>query len=439
MLTEKYFASISGPPIANNTAIAKDIGIYEHTLHPSHSTTSTFKKSSVPRNSLAVSETHVFAAQDDKSTVHVYSRAKGNQESTVTFQERIRSVAFCDDVLVLGTAEGRVIVWEICTGRQVTTPACHVQAVTCIASTPYHLLTGSDDSDVHVWDLPRLLELDTTIEHEPEKTLSNHRAAVVSIAISQSTNADTNMCVTAGKDRSCIIWNYQTGTALRTLLFPANPTSLCLDPCARAIYVSSDDGSIFAVDMFSEKALLGPQSIEAVSSVVQVASAFGSAPQEAGPASCLAVSYDGTALLSGHNKGQILRWDLSTRADSTQIANLNASISNLIFESPLPRTKSTQVTTVVKPFLGSRNYNFTAQLVTDLTEESRFEKMLNGKGFATGELESAIQALQQPHADSSGDSELKKENEALWDIINEQRALQKKTLERYAEAKAANT
>lgn len=114
MLTESYFSSVSGPPIANNTAIAKDVGVYEHTLHPSHSTATSFKKSSVPRHGLAVGETHVFAAQDEKSTVHVYARARGgNQEALVTFPERISCVLLLGDVLFLGTQEGRVIIWEV--------------------------------------------------------------------------------------------------------------------------------------------------------------------------------------------------------------------------------------------------------------------------------------------------------------------------------------
>lgn len=113
MLTESYLVSVTGQPLANNTAVSKDAGIYEHTLHPSHSTTNTFKKSSTPRNCLAVSDTHVFAAQDEKSTVHVYSRAKGNQEAVVTFPERIQSVALLDDVLFLGSQEGRLIIWEV--------------------------------------------------------------------------------------------------------------------------------------------------------------------------------------------------------------------------------------------------------------------------------------------------------------------------------------
>lgn len=113
MLTESYLVSISGPPLANNTAIVRDAGIYEHTLHPNHATTAVLKKSSVPRNALAASPSHVFAAQDDKSTVHVYTRPKGSQEATVTFSERIRTVALQDDVLFLGTQEGRLIAWEV--------------------------------------------------------------------------------------------------------------------------------------------------------------------------------------------------------------------------------------------------------------------------------------------------------------------------------------
>lgn len=423
--------------MANNTAIVKDAGIYEQTLHPNHSTTSTFKKSFAPPNCLAVSDTHVFAAQEEKSTVHVYSRAKGNQEALVTFPERIRSIALLGDVLFLGTQEGRLIVWEVCTGRQVTTPACHVQAVTCIAATPYHLVTGSDDSNIYVWSVPRLLELDSTIEHEPLETLPNHRAAITSLVVSQSVNPDTNICVSGSKDKSCIVWNYQLGVALRTILFPSSPLCVSLDPCARAIYISSDDGSLYAVDLFSEKALLGPHA-EATSTAIQVSSAFGASPQEAGPASCMALNYDGTILISGHPQGHILRWDLSGRTDSTELSNVNAAVTNIVFVSPLPYSRSTKPIEVVKPFMGSRSYNFTAQLDSSMEAETRFSKMLKTNGLPNDVLEQAILAFQAPDLDTVGDQELRKENEELWEVVNEQRALQKKTLQRYLDAKSAN-
>lgn len=113
MLSEQFFSSVSGPPITPNTAISKDIGIYTQTLSPSYAVKATFKKSSAPAHCLAVSDTHVFTAQDQKAHVHVYSRQRGNQEALVPFSERIQSLTLAGDVLVLGTAEGRLILWEV--------------------------------------------------------------------------------------------------------------------------------------------------------------------------------------------------------------------------------------------------------------------------------------------------------------------------------------
>ena len=65
-------------------------------------------------NALAASSTHIFAAQADKAVVHVYSRERGNQEALISFPERIHSLALIGEgVLVLGSAEGRVILWEV--------------------------------------------------------------------------------------------------------------------------------------------------------------------------------------------------------------------------------------------------------------------------------------------------------------------------------------
>lgn len=117
MLSEAFFSAVSGPPIAANTAISKDIGVYCQTFSPNYAVKTTFKKSAAPVNGLAVSDTHVFAAQNDKSQVHVYSRARGNHEVTVTFPQRIKSIALIGDVLAVGTTEGSLILWEVSQAR----------------------------------------------------------------------------------------------------------------------------------------------------------------------------------------------------------------------------------------------------------------------------------------------------------------------------------
>ncbi|KAM0259607.1 hypothetical protein ACHAQJ_003186 [Trichoderma viride] len=375
MLSDELFSSVCGPPIAANTAISKDVGIYAHTLTPTWAVKSSFKKSSAPVHCLALSDSHVYAAQDQKAHVHVYSRARGNQEALVPFQERIRCLALAGDVLVLGTAEGRIILWE---------------AVSCIAVSPNHVLSASDDSNINVWSLPRLLEPGQDIGHEPDRTLSNHRAAITDLVLGPGSNPETNLCVSASKDKTCILWNYQSGQVLRTLLFPTSPLCISLDPCARALFVSSEDGSLYLVELFGDKPLLGSRSAELASIVMQINSPLGVADEDAGPASCMAVSYDGTSIVTGHVKGKLFKWNLIDNSHPTELANLNVSVTNVAFAPLLSEKKHSQAVTVVKPNQSQRQYTLTTQLEGDLNHDTRFNQMLKTNGFSSETITQAL-------------------------------------------------
>lgn len=117
MLSECFVASTFASGRTPASATLRDVGVCLHEFQPSPTLRSTFKKSSTPANCLAVNPSHVFAAQAEKAIVHVYSRERGNQEATVPFPERIRSIATAGgkngDILVLGTEGGRLILWEV--------------------------------------------------------------------------------------------------------------------------------------------------------------------------------------------------------------------------------------------------------------------------------------------------------------------------------------
>jgi pre-rRNA-processing protein IPI3 len=114
MLTEQFVAAISGST-KPNTGVTKDQGIFVYEYQPLAAQRHVFKKSATAQNGIAVSSTHIFAAQTEKAIVHVYSREKGNQESIVPFPERIHSIALAaqDTVLLLGAESGRVLAWEV--------------------------------------------------------------------------------------------------------------------------------------------------------------------------------------------------------------------------------------------------------------------------------------------------------------------------------------
>ena len=284
--------------------------------------------------------------------------------------------------------------------------------------------------------MPHLLDIDVRADHEPDRSFSNHRAAITAVAVSKSTNAETAICISASKDKTCVIWNYHTGEALRTLLFSSVPLCLCLDPCARAVFVATEDNAVFAVEMFGDKALLGPRSEGLSSTAVQVTGSLGVAEADDGPASCIAASFDGTTLLTGHLKGKVLQWTLASDGHPAKVADLNSPVTNLVFSPPMAEKRPTTIHTIVKPTRAERQYTFTAQLETSLAEETKLERILSSKGFPSDALEAALIGLQQSYPGTSSAQGANEPNEELWQIINEQRALQQLTFQKYVEAKA---
>lgn len=195
------------------------------------------------------------------------------------------------------------------------------------------------------------------------------------------------------------MWNYRTGQVLRTLLFTSIPLCATLDPCARALVVASEDGSIFLVEFFGDKPLLGSRSAELSSIVVQVNSPLGVADADAGPATCLALNYNGTALITGHTKGKILKWNLTDNSHPAELANLNAAVTNLAFIPLLASPQSHQTTTVVKPHQNQRQYTLSTQIEAD-SPSTRFTEMMSTPGFSDDTITRALQSFATPASTS---------------------------------------
>ena len=118
MLTESFIASVLDSGKAKVGAANKDIGIHIYEYQPLSAIRTTFKKSITKPNCLAVSISHIFAAQAEKAVIHVYNRERGNQETIVPFPEKVTSLALigrydAPGILALGTAGGRILLWEV--------------------------------------------------------------------------------------------------------------------------------------------------------------------------------------------------------------------------------------------------------------------------------------------------------------------------------------
>ncbi|KAL1301550.1 hypothetical protein AAFC00_005789 [Neodothiora populina] len=381
MLTEQFAAALGIPttkiPSSSGT---KDVGVFVFESQPLTQPRSAFKKSTALQNCVAVSASHVFAAQADKAVVNVYSREKGSQEAIVPFPERIACVALAcqDSVLVAGSAEGRIFLWETHTGRLVVTSQAHLQAVTAVAADPESnfLLSGSADSSIHVWSIADLLSFSNQNTHSPLHTLTAHRSAITSLAVGHSSGS-YNVLVSASKDNTVIVWDYRNANLLRTILLPSTPLCLALDPADRAVYTGYEDGSVQSLNFFSEAFAAHAtddrdntknplyDEAQAALPVQPPATTRWSPPSEdiGATLSCM-LSYDGSVLTTGHASGKILHWDIPLARYSATYpptaSPLPAPVTNLIL---LPTTgfaaadktnaQATRTHTIVKPKHGA--------------------------------------------------------------------------------------
>jgi pre-rRNA-processing protein IPI3 len=376
MLTERFLVSTltSEKGTSSSSSALNDVGICLHELQPHLTPRHSFKKSSTHRNCLAISESHIFAAQADKAVIHVYNRERGNQEATVPFPERIHSLAYAgvgSALLVIGTAEGRLILWELASGRLVTSTTSHLQPVSSLVVTNNHsfILSGSADSSIHVWSLPNLISFpkDSTLstgnalQNTPLRTFSNHRSGITALSCGHSMTA-TNFAISASDDNACYIWAVASCEILRVILLSSTPFCFTVDPADRAIYLGYEDGNIQCIDLFQigSNNATGtlPDSVHnaAQDSSIHLDSkdAWSAASADIGSAQCICLSYDGTMLLSGHGSGRVLSWDVAKGRVQKSIADFRQSVTNLIMLRPdgLPSHRpSFQVKTITKPKL----------------------------------------------------------------------------------------
>ena len=366
MLTESFIAATLASGKASTNSSLKDIGIVSHEFQPHAIIKHGFKKSSTRTNCVAATDTHIFAAQSEKAVVHVYNRQKNNQEATVPFSERITSLSSCDardDILILGTEEGKLILWELATGRQVSSSASHLQAVTSVVieRSGHFIVSGSADSNAHVWSLVNLLSFsdsatDSRKLKSPIRTFSNHRSGISVLAISQG-RPSTAFAVSASEDNTCHIWSLESADILKTILLPHSPLSMTIDPANRAIFAGYENGRISRLDLLGAVTSSAGFSLEDSSgSMLQVKpeTTWSAGSEDLGTAQCLSLSYDGTILLSGHNSGKIMAWDVGRGRVQKFVVDLENSVTTLLSLRPRGlsmKKKSIKISSVTKPHM----------------------------------------------------------------------------------------
>lgn len=312
-----------------------------------------------------------------------------------------------------------------------STAAAHLQPVTCLVVDPTSnfILSGSSDANVHVWSLPQLLSFSKPESKGPEQkapnsplnTFSNHRGAITALAVGHSTSS-SNIAISAAKDNTVVVWQYQQGLVLRTYLLSSTAVSLALDPADRALYVGYETGNLQMVDFYETPSIQAPlfnKDLQSTPCQIPGEQQWRVPAETYGPALSLAVSYDGTKLLSGHQNGSILSWDVGRRKYTATVADYTHPITNLQmlppegFVSSPPSSSSASssftIHNIVKPRYDQKlsdsahssdsipfNYTFNAQLTPTIATTNKddiFTTALHHPSFPTSLIEEGLAEL----------------------------------------------
>ena len=199
-----------------------------------------------------------------------------------------------------------------------------------------------------------------------------------------------------------MIWDYHTGQLLRTIILPSMAVALALDPADRAFYAGYSDGTVQTVSLghesFSESLYTGSSAPFEPPKDSRWRLPF----ENAGALHALAVSYDGTTLLSSHASGHVLQWNVGCGKDVPSIVlSLEHPITNLITLLPTEIQPSesllTKLHAVTKPRFDAtfdaattngvipNTYNLHAQLLNDLSKGATIlnQQQFSEPSFAT--------------------------------------------------------
>lgn len=254
------------------------------------------------------------------------------------------------------------------------------------------------------------------------------------MAVGHSSSA-ANVVVSASKDNTAVVWDYKQNTLLATYLLGDTPLSLTLDPADRGFYATYEDGSVQYIDFYSDDNGATASAVDSLrdpdTSYTPITPASSSrwrpSNQDLGAGVSIALSWDGTTVLTGHSTGKIVAWSpISSTHLKSILTILPGPVTNIAFLPPTGFPTATasepkyKIHMIVKPRLDLKahisegevsspvpaGYNINAQLVGSIPRttvsayetrrkdgKSAFEEALTHTSFPAGMLERSLADL----------------------------------------------
>ncbi|KAF9258929.1 WD40 repeat-like protein [Marasmius fiardii PR-910] len=257
---------------------------------------------------------YLLAAQPDKSLLHVYNFQKDQISMKMVLPEKLSCIALDPkgDLCAAGTSQGRIYLWEVSSGILFNSWDAHYRQINVLRFTcdGVALISGSDDSGISVWSVPRLLDEDLQNDLPLSLfSLSDHTLPVTDIICGVGTFPSCRI-LTASVDHSVKLWDLASKSLLTTVMFPQVISSLAWDITERLFFAASSDGSIYQMNLFREREAIGGGGVsDVVRATEETRKERLISTQD--PITCIAISMS-SSLLVGTSSGLIHIYDIPT-------------------------------------------------------------------------------------------------------------------------------
>ncbi|WP_373534009.1 protein kinase [Microcoleus sp.] len=178
----------------------------------------------------------VLASGSYDKTIELWEVATGRKITSLTGHSNyVLSVAFSPDgrVLASGSFDKTIKLWEVATGRVINSLSGHSEVVSSVAFSPDgQVLASGNDKTIKLWDVATGRVINT---------LSGHSSSVYSVAFSP----DGKVLASGSSDKTIKLWEVATGREINTLSGHSNTvSSVAFSPDGQVLASGSYDKTI---------------------------------------------------------------------------------------------------------------------------------------------------------------------------------------------------
>ncbi|KAJ5908800.1 E3 ubiquitin ligase complex SCF subunit sconB [Penicillium taxi] len=141
--------------------------------------------------------------------------------------DSVMCLQFEDNILMTGSYDATVKIWDLETGDELRTLRGHTAGVRCLQFDDTKLITGSLDRSIRVWNWRT---------GECISKYNGHSEAVIAL------HFDSTLLASASVDRTVKIWNFKDKSKF-ALTHPEGVNAVKIDTASRTVLTACDDGA----------------------------------------------------------------------------------------------------------------------------------------------------------------------------------------------------